>query len=69
METAFVLTTLKRIAILGVLLLSPVFAKAQTADSPAITDLLQESKQHAVMARDDAATLDTYTRSTISWLA
>jgi hypothetical protein len=41
METSSVLTTLKRTTILGILLLSPVFAKAQTADSPAITDLLQ----------------------------
>lgn len=67
METSSVLTTLKRTTILGILLLSPVFAKAQTADSPAITDLLQASKQHAVLALQDAETLETYTRSTMPW--
>lgn len=67
METPSVLTTLKRTAILGILLLSPVFAKAQTADSPAITDLLQESKQHAVLTLQDAERLEAYTRSTLPW--
>ena len=61
------LKRLKRTAILGLLLLSPAFAKAQIADSSAITDLLKEAKAHAVQAEDDAVTLESYTRSTISW--
>jgi len=67
MGTESVLTILKRTTILGVLLLSPLFAKAQNSDSPAISGLLQESKEHAVLAREDAEQLEAYTRSKISW--
>lgn len=67
MKPASVISTLKRTTLLGALLLSPLFAKAQTADSPAISGLLQESKEHAVLAREDAEVLESYTRSTISW--
>lgn len=40
---------------------------AQSADSEEISKLLIQAKSHAVQAEDDAATLDTYTRSKISW--
>lgn len=67
MKTACVRSTLKRTTLLGVLLLSPLFARAQAADSPAISELLQESKDHAVLARSDAETLESYTRTMASW--
>jgi hypothetical protein len=58
----------KRVAILGLLVLLPALARTQTADSPAITDLLKEVKAHAVLAEEDSDTLESYTRSsTISW--
>ena len=69
MNNTLVLATLKKTAILGLLLVLPAFAKAQIADSSAITDLLKEAKSHAVLAEDDAVTLESYTRSTISWQA
>jgi hypothetical protein len=62
-----ILNLLKGTALLGLLLLVPAFANAQSADSKAITDLLKEAKSHAVVAEDDAATLESYTRSTMSW--
>ncbi len=45
---------------------SPVM-KAQTADSEDISKLLTEAENHAVLAVDDAATLESYTRSSASW--
>jgi len=45
---------------------SPVL-KAQTADSEEISKLLTEAEDHAVLAADDAATLESYTRSSASW--
>jgi len=40
---------------------------AQTADSERISDLLSQVKSHAVLAEHDAATLESYTRSRVSW--
>lgn len=57
---------LKRGAILALLLLSPVFLKAQTADSQQINDLLKEIKTHAVLAENDAATLRSFLFSRIT---
>lgn len=67
MNNTLVLITLKRTALLGLILLMPAFAKAQLADSKAITDLLKEAKSHAVRAVEDAEKLESYTRSVISW--
>ena len=67
MESKLVLGTLKRTAILGVLLLVPAFANAQNTDSPAINDLLKEARVHAVQAENDADTLASYTRGRLSW--
>jgi hypothetical protein len=67
METTLVLTTLKRTAMLGMLLCLPVLANAQTNDSRAITELLKEAETHALLAQDDAETLESYTRSKVSW--
>ena len=69
MSKTQVLATLKKTALLGLMLLMPAFAKAQAADSNAITDLLKEAKTHAVLAENDAVTLESYTRSTLSWQA
>jgi hypothetical protein len=49
------------------LLLSSPVIKAQTADSEEISKLLTEAEDHATLAADDAATLESYTRSTVSW--
>ncbi len=67
MSGTLILNILKETALLGLLLLVPTFGRAQPADSEAITDLLKEAKAHAVVAEDDAATLESYTRSTMSW--
>jgi len=40
---------------------------AQTADSEQISNLLKQAKSHAVLAEHDAATLESYTRSKVSW--
>ena len=40
---------------------------AQTADSENISNLLSQAKRHAVLAEDDAATLESYTRSKAHW--
>jgi light-regulated signal transduction histidine kinase (bacteriophytochrome) len=40
---------------------------AQTADSEQISNLLKQAKSHAVFAEDDAAQLESYTRSNVSW--
>jgi len=42
-------------------------AMAQTADSPEISRLLSEAKSHAVLVADDAATLQSFTNSSLSW--
>ena len=42
---------------------------AQTADSDQISNLLSQAKNHAVLAEDDAATLESYTGSTSHWRA
>lgn len=40
---------------------------AQSPDSAEISKLLAQAKSHAVLAEDDAATLDSYTNSKLSW--
>jgi DNA repair exonuclease SbcCD ATPase subunit len=40
---------------------------AQTADSEQISNLLKQAKSHALLAEHDAATLESYTRSKVSW--
>ncbi len=42
-------------------------ASAATPDSTKITQLLNDAKSHAVEAQGDAATLEAYTRSRVSW--
>lgn len=42
-------------------------ASAATPDSQQIAQLLADAKSHAVQAQDDAATLEGYTRSRVSW--
>lgn len=54
-------------ALIGLLLTTPILARAQNADSKAITDLFMETKEHAVLAETDAMTLESYTLSRVSW--
>jgi hypothetical protein len=42
-------------------------AFAATPDSGPVAQLLADAKTHAVQAQDDAATLESYTRSRVSW--
>jgi uncharacterized coiled-coil DUF342 family protein len=58
---------LKRAAMMAMVSLVPAFANAQNTDSRAITDLLKEAETHAVLAQDDAETLESYTRSKVGW--
>jgi hypothetical protein len=53
---------------LGVLLFAGVpRSSAENADSEQISKLLADAKIHAVEAEDDAASLDSFTRSRVSW--
>jgi len=47
---------------------SPV-VKAQSADSEEISRLLTEAQHYAALATDDAATLESYTRGTSTWVS
>ena len=67
MDNSQIPMALKRATLLGVLLVVPLLMQAQNSDSKAITDLLKEAKQHAVLAADDAATLENYAFSRVSW--
>lgn len=67
MRSMLLLATLKKTAMFGLLLLLPAFAKAQSADSPEITDLMRQAREHAVLAEADAEKLESYTRSNLSW--
>ena len=40
---------------------------AQTADSAKLSDLLEQARSHAVLAEHEAATLESYTRTKVSW--
>ena len=51
------------------LVLASPAIKAQTADSEEISKLLTQAEDHAALAADDAATLESYTRSSVSWQA
>src|SRR6266567_122854 len=42
-------------------------SSAATPDSEQITKLLDEARSHALQAEDDAATLESYARSRVSW--
>jgi hypothetical protein len=66
MDGAMIVATLKRSATLGLLALVPIFAQAQKPDSTAISDLLREAESHAVLAQQDAETLESYAHSTVS---
>ena len=49
------------------LVLASSFARAQSTDSAEISRLLKVAEDHAALAADDAATLDSYTRSSVAW--
>jgi hypothetical protein len=64
----------RKLAFLCALFLVPFVgiqrASADTPDTPdsaQITQLLNDAKSHAVEAEEDAATLESYTRSRVSW--
>lgn len=50
-----------------VLSMGTATAFSQTADSEKISNLLEQAKSHAVLAERDAETLESYTRSKVSW--
>lgn len=54
---------LRRGAVLGLLLILPFIAPAQKADSKAINELLKVAEDHAILANNDAETLESYTRA------
>lgn len=56
------------LALLGsTLSIGSASASAQTNDSEKISKLFAEAKSYAAQARDDAATLNAYTLSKVSW--
>lgn len=60
-----------RFGVLAVLALTFAFGSrtmpAQSPDSEEVSNLLAQAKSHAVQAEDDAATLDSYAHSKLSW--
>jgi hypothetical protein len=66
MKNAKTSTFLKSVTLMGVLLMAPLLTQAQNPDSQAVTDLLNQAREHAVLAEDDASTLASYTHSDIS---
>jgi len=59
---------LRRVALVALLIpIASMVLAAQTADSAAITKQLDEARSHSALARDDAALLDSYIRSRVSW--
>ncbi len=57
------ISSIARGAALGTLLILPFLAPAQSKDSKAINDLLKETEKHALLASQDAETLESYTRA------
>lgn len=49
------------------LTMGAALGSAQTTDSKQISNLLKQAKSHAMLAQHDAATLESYTRSKVSW--
>ena len=58
---------LKGATVLALLLSSCFIASAQNADSKKISNLFADIKEHSTLAKDDAETLEAYTRSGGSW--
>ncbi len=50
-----------------VLSMGSLTSSAQTGDSEQISDLLLQAKSHAVLAQNDAETLESFTRSKLGW--
>ena len=68
MKTGSVLRISAGLAVFALLLAIRVpFAVAQNSDSAKISQLFSEAEHHAVLLDDDAATLESFTRSKISW--
>jgi hypothetical protein len=49
------------------LVAGPLYANAQTKDSPEISRLLNEAQSYSVQAHMDATELESYTHSNLSW--
>ncbi len=58
---------IRRATLAACLFAIPMLGISQTKDSVAISDALHEARSHAAVVQDDAATLDSYTRSQMSW--
>ena len=67
MKTITLIPAIRRGMFFACLAALPMLGASQTKDSVAITDLLHEARSHAALVQDDAATLESYTRSNISW--
>lgn len=52
---------------MALMLLTGLSAAAQSADSPRITSLLQQAKEHAAGANRSAELIDSYTRGRLTW--
>jgi len=68
MRIQSMLRNLSGLAVLALALTAGTVAgSGQTADSEKISNLLSQAKSHAVLAEDDAAKLESYTRSKLGW--
>jgi hypothetical protein len=55
------------VAMALIVAMAPSTISAQSGDSERIADLLLEARSHAMLADDDASTLESYSRSNLQW--
>ncbi len=67
MKSIKMVQAIRRGTLVACLFAIPMLGVSQTKDSAAISDALHEARSHAVVVQDDAATLESYTRSQMSW--
>jgi hypothetical protein len=58
---------LKGATVFALLLSSCFIASAQNTDSKKISNLFGDIKEHSTLVKDDAQTMEAYTRSGVSW--
>ncbi len=67
MKSIRMIRAFRRATFAACLFAIPMLGISQAKDSVAIADALHEARSHAAVVEDDAATLESYTRSQMSW--
>jgi len=61
------LTMLPALLVAGILTISPALQAGDAKDSEQVSNLLSDAKTQAYQLREDAATMESYTRSNLGW--